>query len=63
MLNSHPSYLLTLSGKLLLPHLTGAETEAWREDISAHCNAMCKREGQDSNRVLSDTSHVPSGGV
>lgn len=56
-----PGYLLTLSGRV--PHLTGAETEAWREEAGAHCDALCKRKGRDSNRVLSDASHVHSGGV
>lgn len=63
MLNSHPSYLLTLSGKLLLSHLTDGETEAWREEVSAHYDNVCKQLGRDSSRVLFDASHAPSGGV
>lgn len=31
------------------PHLTGGETEAWREEATTHADATCE-QGQDSER-------------
>lgn len=44
---------LSPKGRLLLPHLTDEESEAWRVEATTQGDTTCEQQGQDSGRERS----------